>query len=84
MIQTLDSRLIFHLSKAIEIQFIPENFIFEHVPCGNVRICEDFFLKSSNTLFHSLSLATSDNVVNANLVRKILFTRVYANQRFDF
>ena len=43
MIQTLDSRLIFHLSKAIEIQFIPENFIFELVPCGNARICEGFF-----------------------------------------
>ena len=84
MIQTLDSRLIFHLSKAIEIQFILENFIFEHVPCGNARICEGFFKKSSSALFHSVSLATYDNVVNANLVRKIWFTRVYANQRFDF
>ena len=54
------------------------------MPCGNARICEDFFKKSSNTLFHSLSLATHDIVVNANLVRKIWCTRVYANQRFDF
>ena len=63
-----------------------DSFAFWCIIVKKKTNCTSRSVKSLNTLIHSLSLISYDNVINANLIitREISFTKALANRRFDF
>ena len=80
-----------HEGKDFSFVIHSDSFAFWCIVVKNKTNCtsrsvKSFFFLSSNTLFHSLSLTSYDNVINVKLIitREISFTKALANRRFDF